>query len=65
MRELEEDIHEIISGYVLANKKIVDQEKLLFGVLRKKQGRNKIIDKKGRESWQKMNREFCIEILER
>lgn len=38
MRDIEEDKHEIISGYVLANKRILNQEQLLLGVLRKKKG---------------------------
>lgn len=44
MRNLEEDKHEIISEYVLANRRTLNQEQFLLGVLRK-QGEegNKII----------------------
>ena len=37
MTDLEEDIHEIISGCVLTNRRILDQEHLLLEVLRKKE----------------------------
>lgn len=69
MRDVEEDIHEIISGYVLANKRILDQEQLLLGVFRKKKrgGRNKVIgiDKRRQRELAGRNREFCSETLER
>ena len=38
MRHLEEGIQKIISGYVLMNKRVLDQEQLLLEVPRKKGG---------------------------
>ena len=41
MRHLEEDIQKIISGCVLINRRILDQEQLLLEVPRKKVGEKK------------------------
>lgn len=61
MRDIEEDKHEITSGYVLANKRILNQEQLLLGVLRKKKGWKEQSNwhrQKKAESWQERKRSF-------
>lgn len=68
MRHLEEETHEIISGCVLINKRILDPEQLLLEVPRKKVGgKSEVIGMdQRRQSWQEKRRDFFFsEILER
>lgn len=60
MRHLEEDMQKIISGCVLINKRILDQEQLLLEVPRKKVGeKSEVIGMdQRRQSWQEKRRDF-------
>lgn len=60
MRRLEEDMQKIISGCVLINKRILDQEQLLLEVPRKKVGeKSEVIGMdQRRQSWQEKRRDF-------
>lgn len=67
MRHLKEGIQKIISGYVLMNKRILDQEQLLLEVPRKKGGEKSEVIGMGqrRQSWQEKRRDVFSEILGR